>query len=164
MLSSELSSCHRGSNIKNLQQHCCREHTVREVLIVSIIGPDRNRRLERQRSKSHIVFWKTRRAARPATTESNTLLSAATLSMFFELTLDLLLRNPFGVELVRDLAGPGEIELAANLQRDALRVAGRVEHGRTLAPAERSSADRPAASRRYGAGVMQLTKCGSTVI
>src|SRR5581483_2437475 len=71
----------------------------------------------------------TRRAARPATAESNTLLSAATLLKGSEVTLDLLIGHSARIELLADLLCEIEEDLATDLHGDLFRIVQRIENG-----------------------------------
>lgn len=55
--------------------------------------------------------------------DSRTLLSAATLFMFGELTLDLLFRDAARIELCGDLASHCQVQLPADFDRDLRGIA-----------------------------------------
>src|SRR5687768_8875373 len=78
------------------------------------------------------VLLKTRRAALPATALRSTLLSAATLLIFDEFTLDLLVRDSTRVKLPGNVFRHGEVEFPADLDRHFCRIAQWVHHGSRL--------------------------------
>src|ERR1700674_4026857 len=78
------------------------------------------------------AFSKTRPAAFPAIADRRTLLSAATLLIVGEVTLDLLFGYSLRSKLLGDVCGHVQKQLATDLEGQLFRVPKRIEHRRAF--------------------------------
>src|SRR5581483_2184630 len=74
-------------------------------------------------------FWKTRFAARPAMADRRTLLSAATLLIFAEVTLELLVRDFLRVQLLGYFCRHSDVQLFSEFRWDLLRISQGKQNG-----------------------------------